>query len=272
MSTFRKTPPPAALRPFIECLWWSRRAAPSSVREHMLPGGTAQLVIALHEHPIAWSTPVQPDAWHSWTRGVLHGPQSAWYHAGAKPAGVVMGVSFRAGAAASLIGVPLPELLDRHVTLEELWGSRGRFLQERLSETVDAKSAFDVLEREMLSRLHRPLLIHPAVAHALRESATAAMPGGIERVRRETGYSHRRFIELFRSGTGLAPKQFYRIQRFSSVVRQLAAGETKLADLAASAGFADQSHLTREFRELAGIAPTAYRPRSTDSAHHHVRG
>ena len=271
MSSLRKAPS-APLRPFIDCLWWSRRAAPTCVREHMLPTGTAQLVIALHDDPIRWSAAGQPNEWHSWTRGVLHGPQSAYYQAGAKPAGTVVGISFRAGAAGELLGAPLPELLDRHVSLDALWGARGRTLHERLAATVDPESAFELLEQEMLTRLRRPLLIHPAVAYALNAGTTAAMPGGIERLRQRTGYSHRRFIELFRAAVGLGPKHFYRIQRFSSVVRRLAAGETKLADLAASAGYADQSHLTREFRELAGIAPTSYRPRSPDSANHHVRG
>jgi AraC-like DNA-binding protein len=264
MSVLRKTPS-AALRPFIDCLWWSRREVPSAVCEHMLPSGTAQLVIALHDDPIGWSDPGQPNVWHPWTRGVMHGPQSSYYHAGPKPPGIVMGVSFRPGAMGA-------ELFNQHVPLDTLWGTRGRHLQERLAETRDPESAFEILEREMLARLRRPLLIHPAIAYALRESANAAMPGGVERVRKRTGYSHRRFIELFRAATGFAPKQFYRIQRFSGVVRRLAGGESRLADLASSAGYSDQSHFTREFRELAGIPPTSYRPRNADSALHHVRG
>jgi AraC-like DNA-binding protein len=42
-----------------------------------------------------------------------------------------------------------------------------------------------------------------------------------------------------------------------------------MADLAALAGYTDQSHLIREFKEFAGITPTQYRPRAPDSAHHH---
>jgi AraC-like DNA-binding protein len=271
MTILRKPPSPA-LRPFVDCLWWNRRSEPLAAGEHMLPSGTAQLVIALHDEPIAWSRPAQPNAWHSWTRGVLHGPQSCYYRAGPKPAGTVMGVSFRTGAAETLIGVPLPELADEHVPIEALWGARGRRLQERLVDTRDAFAALEMLERELLARLRRPLLIHPAVAYALDEGSSAVLAGGIERIRRNLGYSHRRFIELFRSGTGLPPKQFFRIQRFSSVARRLAqGGDARLADLAVSLGYADQAHLTREFRELAGVPPTSFRPRSADSSHHHVR-
>lgn len=81
------------------------------------------------------------------------------------------------------------------------------------------------------------------------------------------------FIELFRSAVGLTPKHFYRVQRFAAVLRRLAtAGAADLADLATSAGYSDQAHLTREFRAFAGITPTQYRPRGTDAVFHHRAG
>jgi AraC-like DNA-binding protein len=264
--------PRGPLRPYVDHFWWGRRDAPSAQQEHMLPTGTPYLIIALHDDPIEWSAAGRPDAWHAWRRGVLHGPQSTYYQSGHKPAGVVMGVAFRPGTAANLLGVPMSELLDQHVPLEALWGARGRLLQERLGCSSDSTAAFEVMERELLARMQRPLLIHPAVAYTLASSGTAVKPGGIERVRERTGYSHRRFIELFRSAMGLAPKQYFRIKRFGAVAERLARGGIGLADLAASQGYADQAHLTREFRELSGVAPTAFRPRGPDSAHHHVRG
>jgi AraC-like DNA-binding protein len=264
--------PRGPLRTCIDHFWWGRRDVPSSRHEHMLPTGTPYLIVALHEDPIEWSDAARPDEWHSWRRGVFHGPQSTYYQSGHKPAGVVMGVAFRPGAAGELLGVPMSELLDQHVPLDALSGARGRLLQERLACSADPVAAFEVMERELLARLQRPLLIHPAVAYTLASSGTAVMPGGIERVRERTGYSHRRFIELFRAAMGLAPKQYFRIKRFGAVVERLARGDAGLADLAASAGYADQAHLTREFRELAGVTPTSFRPRGPDSTHHHVRG
>lgn len=264
--------PRGPLRPYIDHFWWGRRDAPGAQQEHMLPTGSPYLIVALHEDPIQWSAADRPDEWHAWRRGVLHGPQSSYYRSGHKPAGVVMGVAFRPGTAGELLGVPLSELLDQHVPLEALWGARGRLLQERLASSADPEAAFEMMEREFLSRLRRPLLIHPAVAYTLASSGTAIRPGGIERVRERTGYSHRRFIQLFRAAMGFAPKHYFRIKRFGAVVERLARGEAGLADIAASEGYADQAHLAREFRELAGVAPTSFRPRGPDSAHHHVRG
>ncbi len=75
-----------------------------------------------------------------------------------------MGIAFRPGAAESILGLPVAELTDRHVPLDELWGVRGEELRQRLVATHDHKSVFRVLETELISRLRRPLLIHPAPA------------------------------------------------------------------------------------------------------------
>jgi transcriptional regulator GlxA family with amidase domain len=126
------------------------------------------------------------------------------------------------------------------------------------------------LEAELIARIRRPLLIHPAVAYALRPAGSGAPR--VDEVRRRTGYSPRHFIELFHSTVGLTPKHFYRVQRFSSTLPRLAraSSDAKLADVAFATGYADQAHFSREFRDLAGVAPSAYRPSAAHSEHHHV--
>jgi AraC-like DNA-binding protein len=234
----------------------------------MLPSGGGQLVIALHEEPSTWADGKGPAVWHPWTRGIVHGPQSTFYRTGPKPAGAVMGAAFRPGGMGAILRVPAPELLDRHVTLDELWGARGLELRERLATAPSARSALLLLEQGLVARLKTPGFIHPAVAHALRESHRKP----VDLVRRETGYSHRHFVALFRSAVGLGPKHFCRIRRFAEAAGQLAMEEVSLADLAQRLGYSDQGHFTREFRELCGVPPTAYQPSAPWSPYHHVAG
>ncbi len=255
----------------IDCIWLSQRHERSSTLEHMLPSGKAQLVIPLHDSVIQWAAPDDRAQWHSWNRGVIHGPQSRYYIAGPKPPGRVVGASFRVGMAAELVGVPLDELRDRHVSIEELWGYRGLELQERLAAIREPMDVCRALEAELIARIRRPLLIHPAIAYALRVDSGSPR---VDQIQQRTGYSPRHFIELFHSTVGLTPKHFYRVQRFSyalaRLARELGDGGARLADVASAAGYADQAHFSREFRELAGVAPSAYCPPAANSEHHHV--
>lgn len=247
----------------------------------MLPSGKAHLIFALHDSPITWAPPGRHDDSYSWARGIVHGPQSSYYVTGPKPKGQIIGVSFHVGMAGAILGVPLHELQDRHVCIEDIWGSRAAELRERLAFAANPEAAIKMLERDLVARLQRPLLLHPAVAHALCPAIVHAASASNEALRpairvaeiqKQSGYSPRHFIALFRSNVGLAPKQFYRIQRFSAALARIARGRMTLADVALSSGYADQAHLSREFRELAGVSPSAYSPPSANSEHHHVVG
>jgi AraC-like DNA-binding protein len=238
----------------------------------MLPSGRAQLLFALHEIPmLCWpSTGEKPIAWSG---GVVHGPQSGYYRAGAKPTGCAVGVSFRPGAAAAVLGAPMEELANQHVTLDAIWGARGVDLRHRLMSAGKPSEIFRVLEQELSARIYRPLLIHPMVAHALAARPATSSPARVTDLQRASGFSPRHFIALFRSAVGLNPKQYFRIQRFNTAARSIATSDVGgLGDVAAAAGYSDQAHLTREFHELAGVTPGKYRPAGADRALHHRAG
>jgi AraC-like DNA-binding protein len=269
MQLIRYRPAPPLDR-YIECFWWSHRDEPQEHSEHMLPSGGAQLLFALHETPIL-RRPSADGNWVTWSGSIVHGPQSSYYVTGAKPKGGVVGVSFRPGAAGAVLGASMAELADRHVALDAIWGRRGVDLHHRLMSTAEPKDVFRILEQSLSARIHRPLLIHPAVAHALApQAARVSSQARVTDVQRASGYSPRHFIALFRSAVGLNPKRYYRIQRFNFAVRSVAAADGQgFGDIAAAAGYSDQAHLIREFREFAGVAPTRYRPSAVDRPLHH---
>ena len=262
--------PGAPLDDYVDCFWWSRRDAPEAFGEHMLPSGSAQMIFALHDSPILCLPGSSSRDSQVWSRGIVHGPQWSYYKSGPKPAGVTAGISFRAGAAGAILGFPVAELTDGHVPIDAVWGARGLELRERLLAAQGATAVFRALATELRTRLGRPLLIHPAVARALAFRADMWASSRVAEIQRAAGYSPRHFIALFRAAGGLTPKHYYRVKRFTNVVRRLAEGKVEsLADLSAEAGYSDQAHLTREFREFSGVSPTRYRPRGAASILHH---
>ena len=69
-------------------------------------------------------------------------------------------------------------------------------------------------------------------------------------------WSPRQLEREFRRKVGLPPKTLSRIARFQNLLRLSGRFPEKAwAELSAAAGYADQAHMTREFRELSGATP-----------------
>jgi transcriptional regulator GlxA family with amidase domain len=71
--------------------------------------------------------------------------------------------------------------------------------------------------------------------------------------------SERRFGMLFQRQVGMRPKHYTRLLRFRAVVDHAAAqSAVNWSQVAADGGYFDQAHLTHEFRQFAGVTPTAF--------------
>jgi AraC-like DNA-binding protein len=71
------------------------------------------------------------------------------------------------------------------------------------------------------------------------------------------GCSRFQVLRHFRAAYGLTPHAWLLVQRADAARRAIAAG-APLAQAAADAGFADQSHMTRVFRRHYGVTPGAW--------------
>jgi AraC family transcriptional regulator len=73
------------------------------------------------------------------------------------------------------------------------------------------------------------------------------------------GVTALRLARRFREYYGLSPATYVRQLRIEWAADQLAAGSGSISEIALAAGFADQSHFTREFKRQAGLPPGRYR-------------
>jgi AraC-like DNA-binding protein len=73
------------------------------------------------------------------------------------------------------------------------------------------------------------------------------------------GWSTRHLEQRFRSEFGITPKAAVRITRFERSVDAARDPRRRLSDVAAECGYADQAHLAREWRDLAGRPPSRWR-------------
>ena len=93
----------------------------------------------------------------------------------------------------------------------------------------------------------------PLVVAAARRLGT----DGVGVVARDLAISERQLRRRFHVGAGFGPKTLARVLRFRRFVAAIDGGRTDLAALAFEAGYADQAHLTRETKRLAGLPPAS---------------
>lgn len=94
-----------------------------------------------------------------------------------------------------------------------------------------------------------------AIGNAIIAAPSVAAMGAL------TGMAPRALQRWFAHHVGVAPRAFLRLLRFQGAFETLP-GKTNLASHAADRGFADQAHMAREFRSLAGVPATAARHRA----------
>ena len=155
-----------------------------------------------------------------------------------------------------LLGVPLYELHGRIVDLRDVLGASGRRLAEQLREAPTWRRRFAILDQFLLARLERGPQPSPEVARVWGRLVATGGAVRIGRLAGEVGWSHKHLITRFSQQVGLSPKTAARLVRFDRVLRSLEQpGTAGWERVAAEAGYADQAHLTRETRRLAGLSP-----------------
>jgi AraC-like DNA-binding protein len=82
--------------------------------------------------------------------------------------------------------------------------------------------------------------------------------GSVQAMGRAAGMGPRRLQRWFARNVGVPPRHYLRLRRFQKAFEQVP-GAASLADHAAAQGFADQAHMAREFREMAGVPATEAR-------------
>lgn len=81
----------------------------------------------------------------------------------------------------------------------------------------------------------------------------------IEEMARQVELSESRLRALFKSNLGLTPNQYVRKIKMDSAANQLRNSYCRIAEIAASLGFNDNSRFVRYFKEAYGMTPTEYR-------------
>lgn len=266
--------PLPALAGLVRSVWCSGPAAPHALpapqRELMMPSGEMHLVLRLAGPPIGVFEHPDNAAPEDFGYAVVNGARAGMYAKSIAAGSSSIGLQLLPGAALGLLGLPADELAGRHVRLADIWGADAGLLHEALLSTPSPADKLRCLEAFLMTRLPDSPSpgAHPAVLAGLQQLQAGC---SVDAAARHSGYSQRQFVRLFSGAVGLTPRLYTRVQRFQRALRLLQGGslqKTSLAGVAAEAGYTDQPHFNRDFREFSGLTPEQYRAARPAAVNH----
>jgi AraC-like DNA-binding protein len=219
-------PPPPGLERFVAGAW--KVEASDGHHVHTAPDASIDIVLASNE---------------AFEGVFVGGPLRTFAKRALKGRTCLFGVSLRPGFAA-LLGVSADVLPADWTPLAALQLSGARGVADdglaglyRLIQTRAETARFDDRVAETVARI---------------ETNQSGL--SVAALARQASLSERALRRLFERHVGMPPAAYLRIRRFNRAVRRLRAGRTEgLAETALAVGFADQSHMARDLRELGGM-------------------
>ncbi|GID27197.1 helix-turn-helix transcriptional regulator [Paractinoplanes brasiliensis] len=245
--------PSQALRPYVVSYSGYRQRGVPPMRHLGLPSPSLTMILTLDDPLVVEShpDPRQGAGRYDALIGGLHLTPAVITHDG-RQAGLQVALS--PSGCRALLGLPAGELGGLDVDAAALLGDRAvAEIRERLAHAADWPSRLAQLDTWLNKRIN-PDKARPEITHAW-ERIVRNVPVG--RVAEEVGWSNRHLTTRFRAETGLNPKEAARVARFDRARRSLSP-HRRIAEVAAAHGYADQSHLVREFRALAGCTPSEW--------------
>jgi AraC-like DNA-binding protein len=248
------SPVPAVLAPYVATLGAYDSVGAPGVHVGM-PSTRLTMVFAVGEPlDVGWADDEGSRGAFTANVAGLHAGPAEIRH-GTRQAGVYLELTV-AGSRA-LLGTPAGALSSTLAEAADVVPAL-RHVPERLAD-ADPGTWEALVARALVDALARHDVPGPR-AEVGRALAGLTRGAAVAEVADEVGYSRRHLGDLVRAEAGISPKQWQRLARFErshALVRRGA----PLAAVAARCGYADQSHLTREWVALAGCSPAEWRRR-----------
>lgn len=153
---------------------------------------------------------------------------------------------------------PAVEFVHRSYDLKNIARPIAEELYERVNAAVTWPTRFDAIDDVLTRVIDEAVSPRPEILESWRQIALAHGGLPVSLVADHVGWSRRHLNSQFHAEFGIGPKEAARVLRFDRARRLISTRTARLADIAITCGYADQSHLNRDFRALTGLSPSQW--------------
>lgn len=235
--------PPGDLTGDIRCLWELDQVG-DGLSEPIFPDGHVEVVVHLGRRPREATGDPQPEVMVvGQMTAALRLEQTAGMHA--------VGIRFTPAGARKWLELPLSECTNRILPFDAVNQRAARAFQDALHRGGGLEGSRDDLETALRHTRRERWSASPALGRAVAIATASHGLARVDSLSAVSGLSVRQLERQFLEQVGLGPKRFTSICRLQRALTYLREGLTPV-DVAQMCGFADQAHLARQFRRVAG--------------------
>lgn len=243
MPLYREYSPHPALAPYVQC-YWSIVSSSHALINHVLPDGCVDVIFTMTADECV---------------AEVVGTMQAAIHVPVDVLTTAIGVRFKPAGALPFLRLPMHELTDSTLHLNELWGTAGDHLAEYIHTAPTIAAKITQLENALLQQVICVPDLDVLTLDALHTIRHAKGHISVRSLTTHLALSERQLERRFSQQTGLSPKMFARMIRFRTAAMLLQQQPTRpLQDLVHEIGFYDQAHFIHDFKAFSGLTPTEY--------------
>lgn len=164
-------------------------------------------------------------------------------------------VWFYPGKAWPFFEVPMSDLTNQIVCLQELWGPKADDMETQMMAARTQQERIAILGSFLLSCLRGAPKAENWFVFSQGYISQFKGQQRLDDVARAAGVSNRQLTRKFDQLLGLSPKEYSRMSRFLYSLSLLKAGHLSLTEVAYEAGYFDQAHFIHEVRNFSGLTP-----------------
>lgn len=169
------------------------------------------------------------------------------------------GVRILPEQAAKIIDLPLREIINKMISLEEI-DPKYKPLTEKICEAKTFQKRVDIFTSLFLNNENNKMIYPSFIEHAVKKIYSTKGNISVDKIVEDVGYSNRYLQKKFNELVGMSPKFFCQVVRFQYALRLISKNKNcKISDIVNEAGYYDQAHFIKEFKKFHLVTPIKYR-------------
>jgi len=155
--------------------------------------------------------------------------------------------------------LPINEMENRAVSLEELYGSDGVMLEKEILNANSIESRIEIIESFLMNKLTSPEYIDRVAKSSVELIMRLNGQLSVDELADDLQINRRSLERKFSNVIGLSPKQLSKIIRLQSTLKMLANKQySSLTEISYEGSYYDQAHFIKDFKEFTGLSPKKF--------------